>query len=350
MASIDGGPLDGIKVVEVAQLVSGPYCGMLLAEQGAHVTKVEPPQGDMARQFGPFVDSGSAYFEAVNRGKEFIRCDLRSAEDRAHLDGLIAEADVFITNMRVSAAARVGLDLDTLRAKHPSLVVCSISAYDSRGGRSSDVGVDLIFQAESGLMDITGYADGFPTRVGTNVPDFYAAMSAFSGTMSALFQRQRTGTAPLVEVSLLGAAMSMQTCWMAAHSAGPGLARMGNGSPFSSPTGMFSTADGWLVISIVNDAHFAKFCDALGLPGLAEDEHFATNDARCRHRHHLEATIQPALLQRSAEGWVKLLRSRGLPAARPTSYDDILRAESDMIDWQGDIALAPPPFRIVAVR
>ena len=339
-------PLAGIRVLEVAQLVSGPYCGTLLAELGASVVKVEPPHGDMARNFGPFVDGESAYFRAVNRGKETVNLDLNDQSDREVMEKLLADADIFITNMSPAAANRNSLSQEQLTARHPRLIVCSISGYGSEGMNAERVGVDLIFQAESGLMSITGYPGGPPTRVGTNVPDFFGALSAFSGIMVALRSRDVNNVIEHVEVSLMEATLAMQTCWLAAHSAGSGLDRMGNGSPFSSPTGSFETADGFLVVSIVNNHQWARFCEILGQPDWREDQRFATNDLRCINRDTLESLMKPVLGKRPAQDWRDDLNRGGVGAAVPTDYEDVLSDWNDWFHWVDGVAIAGLPFRV----
>jgi CoA:oxalate CoA-transferase len=340
-------PLAGVRVVELAQLVSGPYCGTMLAELGADVLKIEPPQGDMARQFGPFLANGeSAYFLAVNRGKQMLRLDLRTDEGKAALEEELAEADVLIHNMRVDAARRLGVDSATLSKRLPRLVVCEVSAFGTEGSGSERVGVDLIFQAEAGFMSVTGEPDGPPLRAGTNVPDFFAAISATAGVLAALHERERSGRAPAVSLSLLNATLALQTCWFAAHSAGEPARRLGNASPFSSPTGSFMAADREVVVSVVHDAHWQRFWERLGLDELVEDQRFATNDLRCRHRDALAERIEPALATRTAADWIARLHAAGLPAALAHTYDEVLESWGERFGHTQGFAVAPTPFTL----
>lgn len=338
------GPLSGVRVVELAQLVSGPYCGTLLAGLGADVLKIEPPAGDMARQFGPFPQGESAYFRSVNHGKRHVHLDLGTPEGRAELDRALAEADVLLHNMRGSAARRLGVAGEQLHRTHPRLVVCEISAF---GPDDPRVGVDLVFQAESGLMRITGHPGGPPTRAGTNVPDFFAAITATAGVLAALRERDRTGAAPAVQLSLLQATVAMQTCWIAARSAGADTTPLGNGSLFSAPTGAFPGTDREVVVSVVNDAHWRRFCDILGLGALPDDPRFGTNDDRCAHRAELEPLVRAAFAKRPAADWVAELSAAGLPVGRALDYDEVLSSYPQLFETDElGVAVAKPPFEL----
>lgn len=341
-------PLQGIRVVELAQLVSGPYCGSLLAGLGAEVIKIEPPAGDMARQFGPFVSSDSAYFESVNRGKTCVRLDLSTDQGRERLVEYLTGADVLIHNMRLAAARRLGIDAATVRSRFPDLIVCEISAFGADDHSHKRVGVDLVFQAEAGFMHVTGHPGGPPTRGGTNVPDFFAALSATSGVLAALLARERTSRVSTVEVSLLDATLAMQTCWFAAHTAGHPIVKLGNGSVFSSPTGSYETADRDIVISIVHDQHWRILCDVLGASDLPDDPRFITNDLRCQNRQDLDEILQTLFRSRRATEWVATLTEAGLPAGICRNYDEVVGAWSERFDWGRGYAIAPPPFRLTS--
>jgi crotonobetainyl-CoA:carnitine CoA-transferase CaiB-like acyl-CoA transferase len=339
-------PLDGVRVVELAQLVSGPLCGTLLADLGAEVVKVEPLSGDMARRFAPFrADGESAFFLAANRMKRSIRLDLRSEEGRAELERLLSSADVLIHNMRVDAARRLAVDADAVTTRHPGLVVCEITAFGTEAD-ADRVGVDLIFQAEAGLMSVTGEPDGRALRAGPHVPDVFAASTATAGVLAALRERDRTGRAPVVSISMLDATLALQTCWLAAHSGGGAMGRLGNASPFSAPTGSFPASDRELVVSIVHDAHWARLCAILGRPELIDDPRFGTNDLRCSHRDELFALLGSAFCGRTAEEWVDELCAAGLPAALVRTYDEVLDRWGDRFSAAGGIALTPAPWRL----
>jgi CoA:oxalate CoA-transferase len=340
-------PLEGVRVVELAQLVSGPLCGTMLADLGAEVLKVEPPSGDLSRQFGPFraADGESAFFLAANRGKRSVQLDLREDGARAELERLLASADVLIHNMRVDAARRLRVDAVSVTARHPRLVVCEITAFGT-GEDADRVGVDLIFQAEAGLMSVTGEPHGGPLRTGPHIPDVFAASIATTGVLAALRERDRGGRTPIVSVSMLDATLALQTCWIAAHSGGLPMGRLGNASPFSAPTGAFAASDREVVISVVSDAHWARLCAVLGVPDLVADPRFASNAARCRNRDELVALLAPAFAARPAEEWVRALDAAGLPAAIARSYDEVLERWGDRFADDDGIAITPRPWRV----
>jgi len=230
-----------------------------------------------------------------------------------------------------------------LRAAYPRLVVCQVSAF---GPADDRVGVDLVFQAESGLMRVTGQAGDPPTRVGTNVPDFYAAMSAFGGVLAALRERDRTGQAPAVSVSVLGATIAMQTCWYAAHDAGADIGQLGNASPFSAPTGSFAARDRPVVISVVNDTHWQQFCRLVDRPDLAADHRFADNDGRCTHRAVLDELLAPTFAARTAAAWQADFHAAGLPLALALDYAEVRSAwPAYFFDHEG-MAVPAAPFQL----
>jgi len=336
-------PLAGVRVVELAQLVSAPYCGTLLAQLGADVVKIEPPRGDMARQFGPFQDGESAYFRAVNRDKRLHTLDLATPEGRAALAAELTDADVLLHNLRVGAAQRLGVTAAQLRAEYPRLVACEVSAF---GPDEDRVGVDLVFQAESGLMQVTGRAGDPPTRAGTNVPDFYAALCAFGGVLAALRERDRTGLAPAVSVSVLGATIALQTCWFAAHDAGAAIGQLGNASPFSAPTGSFAARDRPVVVSVVNDVHWQQFCRVLDRADLAADLRFVDNDGRCAHRAELDDLLAPTFADRTAAAWQADFHAAGLPLALALDYDEVRSAWPACFEDHGGLAVPVAPFQL----
>jgi CoA:oxalate CoA-transferase len=341
------GPLAGIRVLELAQLVSGPYCTRLLAMLGADVYKVEPPAGDFARTFGPFRDGRSTFYEAVNTGKSGERLDLGSPSGRGRLEELIEESDVLVHNMTPSAAGRLGLTGPELAERHPGLVLCGLSAFGDAPDAVSRTGVDLVFQAESGLMAVTGEVDGQPLRAGTNVPDFYAAVLAALGVVAALYERQMTGSTRAVGVSLLDATVSMQTCWYAMLAEGDTPRRLGNESPFTMPTGTFRTGDGDLVLSIVGDRHWRMLCELLGLgEGIAE--RYATNVLRCSHRPEVRAAVEFGLADRPAREWLQICSNRGIPAGVVRTHAEVRANRPELFDDVGGIPIPACPIRFGA--
>jgi CoA:oxalate CoA-transferase len=324
-------PLSGIRVVEVAQLVAGPYCSTLLGMLGADVIKIEPLAGDFARAFGPFVDGRSVFYESVNPGKTVERLDLRGNAGRERLAHHLSQADVVVHNMTPGAATRLGLNQPELGQRYPDLILCAVSAFGNHGAEANRTGVDLLFQAESGLMAVTGAADGPATRAGTNVPDVYTAVLAALGVVAALYERDQQGITAEVNVSLLAATVAMQTCWYAMVGAGETPLRLGNESPFTMPTGTFATREGDIVISIVSDPQWFELCDVLGITeevGLR----FPSNEARQHSRDEVRLIVETALAPRTAQEWLPLLTARRLPAGLVRTHREVVSARPELFD------------------
>jgi CoA:oxalate CoA-transferase len=345
---MDGLPLNGVRVLELAQLVAGPYCATLLAALGAEVHKVEPAAGDFSRTFGPFVDGRSTFYESVNAGKPTERLDLGRREGRERLDVLLAQSDVLVHNMTPRAAARLGLSEEGLAARHPDVILCAISAFGEEGEEARRTGVDLLFQAESGLMSVTGLSDGPPLRVGTNVPDFYAAAMAALGVTAALYERRIEGAARAVHVSLLDATVALQACWFGMLGAGVTPERLGNESPFTMPTGTFHTADGDILISIVSDRHWRVLGELLGL-SQETVEAYDTNVVRCENRAAVRGAVEAALSARGAGEWVEVLIDAGLPAGAVRTHQEVHAQHPDLFTDVDGIPVARSPIRLSAV-
>lgn len=342
-------PLSGVRVIEVAQLVAGPYCATLLGMLGAEVIKIEPLAGDFARAFGPFVDGRSAFFESVNPGKTVERLDLRGSDGRERLAQHLGQADVVVHNMTPRAAARLGLSQPELSQRYPNLILCAVSAFGGEGPEANRTGVDLLFQAESGLMAVTGQPDGPATRVGTNVPDFYTAVLAAFGVVGALYQREQHGITTDVSVSLLAATVAMQTCWYAMVGAGEAPARLGNESPFTMPTGTFATRNGDIVISIVSDRHWFELCDALQV-SQDDAQRFPSNESRQQNRETVRSIIEARLASQTAEEWLPLLEARQLPAGLVRTHREVVLARPELFDDHDGIPVPrfPIDFRSAA--
>ncbi len=289
-----GKPLDGLLVVALEQAVAAPYCSSRLADAGARVLKIERPDGDFARGYDRAVHGASSYFVWVNRGKESVVLDLRQAADRDRLHRLVAAADVFLQNLAPGAATRLGFGSDALRAAHPRLITCDISGYGEDGPRSRLKAYDLLVQAESGLVAVSG-APGPWGRIGVSVCDITAGMNAIIGIQQALLQRARTGRGSSVRVSLFGSAAELMAVpYLQARYGGAAPARVGLRHPSIAPYGAFRCADGReVVISIQSEREWHAFCtEALRQPALATDPRFADNPARVAHRDVLEQAVQ----------------------------------------------------------
>lgn len=290
-------PLEGITVVALEQAVAAPYCTSRLADAGARVIKIERPQGDFARTYDQAVFGESSYFVWANRGKESVVLDLRRDADRERLATLLAQADVFVQNLAPGAAQRLGFDAARLRQRHPRLITCDISGYGESGPLRDQKAYDLLVQAESGLVAVSG-APGPWGRIGVSVCDITAGMNALIGVQQALLLRERTGRGSGVRVSLFdSAAELMAVPYLQARYGGQAPQRVGLKHPSIAPYGAFHCREGReIVLSIQNEREWASFCDlVLGEAAMTADVRFASNAARVQHRAALDAAIQAVL-------------------------------------------------------
>ena len=327
-------PLDGVRIVEFGNLIAAPFCAMLLADLGAEVVKVEPPTGDLGRAFGPYVGGESAFFLSANRGKRNVVLDLRSDAGRARALELAASADVVLNNLRTGAMDRLGLDEDSVRAVNPDVVYAVVSAFGSDGPAAERSGIDVVFQAESGMMSLTGEPGTPPGKTATTIGDYVAATNTALGICASLVGRATTGRGRRVDVSLRDSLVAVQAGWNAiafAHDAQP--ERTGTASPFLAPNRMFGSADGWFVIAIVSDRHFDRMCHAIDRPDLAE--RFAGNDARMAARDELEPILEAIFAAEPTDHWLGLFTEAGLPCGRiltlPEVWDDPQIRHNEMV-------------------
>jgi formyl-CoA transferase/CoA:oxalate CoA-transferase len=310
------GPLAGVTVLDLTRVLAGPWCTMLLADMGARVIKIERPgAGDDTRAWGPpFVAGESTYFLGVNRNKESVTLDVGRPEGRALLDRLLDRADVLVENFRPGTLARLGLDYASLAARRPSLVCCSISGFGRTGPRCDEPGYDATIQAESGLMSVTGEAQGPPVRVGSAVTDLAAGLLAAHGIVLALYARARTGRGQQVDVSLFESALALLGHHAPAYLlAGAMAGRLGNRHQSIAPYDTFPAADGEIVLAVGNDGQFRRLCDVLGVPELPGEEAFATNPARARNHGALRERLVPILRARPGAHWIEALRRADVP-------------------------------------
>src|SRR5579863_718117 len=317
------GPLSGLLVADFSRVLAGPYCTMLLADLGADVIKVESPSGDDTRSWMPPVteDGISTYFLAINRNKRSVALDLKDEGDRALAQELARRADVFVQNFKPGGLARYGLDYDSVSAANPAVIYASISGFGSGGGKDLP-GYDLMVQAMSGLMSLTGDPDGPPYRAGISAFDVIAGLHTTIAILAALNHRNETGEGQHLEASLMASAMSGMVNQTSAYAAGGVVPfRMGNAHPSVYPYEPFPTGDGDLVIAVGNDAQFRKLCEALGAPDLGQDPLFATNPARTANREQLRALLIGLLAERSAAQWFPLLIAAGVPCGPINTID-----------------------------
>jgi crotonobetainyl-CoA:carnitine CoA-transferase CaiB-like acyl-CoA transferase len=325
-------PLDGITVVDLSRVLAGPYAAMMLADLGAHVTKVERPRvGDDTRQWGPpFVGEDGAfestYFLAANRNKESIELNLKDDADREVLRALLVDADVVIENFRPGVMDRLGFGAAALERINPRLVMLSISGFGRSGPDSERAGYDQILQAEGGLMSLTGPADGEPTKVGVPIADLLAGLFGALGVLAALRERdQVSGRGQVVETSLLAGQIAIHcfqgTRWLVAGEV-PGPA--GNGHPTVCPYGLFPTADRPLIIAVGNDAIWKRFARLVDLDPDAPEH--ATNGHRVAHRDDLDAAIRARMRREPAALWLERFAERGVPAGEVRTLDQVYAA------------------------
>jgi itaconate CoA-transferase len=318
-------PLDDITVVALEQAVAAPYATRQLADLGARVIKIERPGiGDFARGYDQTVRGQSSYFVWLNRGKESAELDVKDPADRALLGAIIDRADVFVQNLIPGAARRLGLDADTLRAKRPSLIHCSISGYGEGGPYAAKKAYDLLVQCEAGLVMSTGTPET-PSKAGFSVADLGTGMFAFSGILTALYDRERTGAGATLRVSLLDALgeLMMQPAYFSRYGGEPPR-RTGARHPSISPYGPFRVCDGSVFLGIQNEREWHILCrDVLHRAGLASDPRFASNPDRVTHNDELTAIIEESFRTLSADQVSDALEAAGIANAR-------LRAPADL--------------------
>jgi crotonobetainyl-CoA:carnitine CoA-transferase CaiB-like acyl-CoA transferase len=315
-------PLAGVLVADFSRVLAGPYATMLLADLGATVVKVESPQGDETRTWKPPVrEDVSTYYLGINRGKRSIALDLRDEHDRGLAHELARRADVMIENFKPGALGKFGLDYASVSAANPGLVYASISGFGSGAGKDVP-GYDLMVQAISGLMSLTGDPDGPPYRAGISVFDVMAGNHATIGILAALRHRDATGQGQHVEVNLLSSALTGLVNHSSAYVAGGVVPfRMGNAHPSVFPYEPLRAADKDIIITAANDGQFRKLCDVLGIPEVAQDERFAHNADRTANREQLRPLLLERLAQRGADEWFELLVAAGVPCGPINTID-----------------------------
>ncbi|RZU31938.1 CaiB/BaiF CoA transferase family protein [Blastococcus saxobsidens] len=317
------GPLSGLLVADFSRILAGPYATMLLADLGAEVVKVEGPGGDDTRTWQPPVREGvSTYYLGVNRNKRSVALDLKDGDDLAAAQELARRADVVVENFKPGGLARFGLDYDSVAATNPAVVYASISGFGSGPGGRSLPGYDLIVQAISGLMSVTGDPDGEPYRAGVAVFDVMAGLHATIGVLSALNLRHETGRGQHVEVNLLSSALSGLVNQTSAYVAGGVVPfRMGNSHPSLFPYEPLPCSDGDLIVTAGNDGQFRKLCEVLGLPELVEDPRFRRNEDRTANRDALRPLLVERLATRTKMEWFRDIIGAGVPCGPINTID-----------------------------
>lgn len=340
-------PLSGIRVLDLSRVLAGPFCSMILADLGAEVIKVESPWGDDSRQFGPFVDGTSAYYRLFNRSKMGITLDFKNDDDKEVLRDLVRRADVVVENFRPGVLEKLGLAPKDLLEINPRLVVTSISGFGQTGSLAKEPAYDLVAQAMSGLMSITGWPNSKPTRVGISLGDLIPGLYAAIGTVSALYQRESTGTGQNLDLAMYDSLISvMESVGMRALYDDTPPTRIGNDHGLSAPFSTYATKDGDVVIAITTNRLFERLANALGIPEMATDHRFAEPVARSDNRVALRELIEEALSTKTRSETIALFEEHGVPTARVYDLDEALR--SPFAQERGVVVEETDGFRTLA--
>jgi crotonobetainyl-CoA:carnitine CoA-transferase CaiB-like acyl-CoA transferase len=329
-----GGPLSGVRVVDLTRILAGPFCTMRLGDLGAEVIKIEQPgSGDETRRWGPpFLEGESAYYLSVNRNKKSVAIDLKSPRGKAVLTRLIRQSDILVENFRSGVMAKLGFDAARLARLNRRLITCSITGYDAASRRSRQPSYDLLIQGESGLMDLTGAADGPPTKIGLSLCDIGAGMLAVGAITTALYRRERTGEGERIAINLLDATMSLLAFQaQIALTSDQRVSRLGNLHPTLVPYQAFRTKDGYLNVAVVTDDVWRRFCRAIGKPSLGADRRFARNADRVKRRTALDALLEPVLGAKSSAAWLRAFTKAGVPAGKIRSVREALAQEKGSV-------------------
>ena len=350
-------PLHGVRVIDMTRVLAGPFCTMSLGDMGAEVIKVEEPgKGDDTRGWPPFVHGEATYFLSVNRNKKSLTLDLKAPDGQEILRRLLASADVVVENFRPGTMERLGFGYETLERANPRLIYCSISGFGESGPEAHRPGYDLIVQGESGVMDITGFPDGPPVKVGNSIGDLVAGMAAAQGITLALLSRSQTGKGQKVEIGMLDVMASLLTYQAGLYwNAGGRPARRGNEHPSIVPYEVFKAQDVYITLGVANNSLWDRTCKALDRPDLIKDPRFDTEANRVSNRKVLVPLLNEILGARPADEWLARLDKAGVPAGRIKSVAEVcesahLRARGMMVSLAhpkaGSIRVMGVPVRL----
>jgi len=349
---VSEGPLHGTLVVEFGNLIAAPYAAMLLADLGARVIKVEPPDGDLARRFGPFQNGESVFFMAMNRGKESLALDTKDWVSKRVLDNLVKKADVVISNLRLGAMQRLGLGEARAFDLNPKLIYAVVSAFGPDGPYARRAGIDIVFQGESGMISISGDPKDGPHKTATSIGDYLAGTNLALAVSAALAGKRSKGCR--IDVSLRDGVMAVQSGWNAlAFASGEQPLRTGTASPFIAPNQVFEASDAPFTLAIVSDRHFELLTDALERSDLAKD--YPTNESRMANRIQLTRRLSNVFKTETAEYWIDLLEQVGLPAGRVLTLaeafnDPQARHNEMLVEFEhpiaGGIKVTGSPIRV----
>ncbi len=336
-------PLAGIRVLDLTRVLAGPFCSMSLGDMGAEVIKIEEPgKGDDTRGWPPFAGGEATYFLSVNRNKKSLTLNLKACEGQEILRKLVARSDVVLENFRPGTMERLGFGYDSLRRLNPRLIYCSISGFGESGPEASRPGYDLIVQGESGIMDLTGFSDGPPVKVGNSIADLVAGMAAAQGITLALLARQRSGKGQKVEIGMLDVMASLLTYQAGLYwNAGGRPARRGNQHPSIVPYEVFQAKDAYLTLGVANNSLWERCCRAIGRAELAQDPRFDSEAHRVANRGVLIPLLNEVFATRPVGEWLKRLEEAGVPAGRIKSVAEV--CESAHLKARGMAVRLPHP-------
>src|SRR3569832_1005527 len=325
------GPFAGLLVVDLTRVLAGPYCAMMLADMGARVIKIEPPvKGDDSRHYGPWLTAKSGkvksgYFISVNRGKESIALDLKSAADRKVFEALLSKADVLIENYRGGTMEKLGYGYDALKDTYPKLIYAAVSGFGHTGPYAKRPAYDMIAQAMGGVLRLTGHPDGPPTRVGTSTGDITAALFATIVVVAALYAREKKGRGQKVDVAMLDSQVAVLENAISRYVAtGEVPGKLGSRHPSIAPFAAFATKDGHIAIAAGNDDIWARVAKVLGREELIADERFRTNPSRVAHVDDMAAEIEISLSAKTSKEWLALLEAAGVPCGPLNNIADVM--------------------------
>ena len=350
--------LEGVRVLDLSRILAGPFATMTLADLGAEVIKLESPgAGDDTRFWGPpFIEGESTYFLAVNRSKLGITLDFKNPKGRALLGKLIERSDILIENFRPGTLDRLGLGFEDLARSHPRLIYCSISGYGHTGPRGPEPGFDAIIQAESGIMSVTGAADGPPFKVGASIADIVTGMYAVQAILAALYQRQESGQGQKIDIALLDSMVSTLTYQAGIYFAtGRTPQRIGNRHPSIAPYETFEASDGFFTLGVTNDSQWRRFCEAVELQDLENDPRYVGVLQRVKNRETLRARLSGLFRRSTVAHWLERLRRAGIPCGEVRTVaqaleEPQLRARNMILQIQhpkaGPIKLTGSPIKM----
>ena len=350
-------PLTGLKVIELARILAGPWAGQIFADLGAEVIKIESAAGDDTRQWGPpfvtYADgtSDAAYFHAANRGKSSVVIDFKTSEGQAEVRRLVAGADVLIENFKVGTLAKYGLDYASLSALNPRLIYCSITGFGQDGPYASRPGYDFIVQGMSGIMDLTGNPDGPPQKIGVAFADIMTGLYAVIAIQAALIARAASGSGEHIDMALFdvmtGVLANQAQNYLVT---GQSPRRLGNAHPNITPYAVFPVSDGWFILAVGNDGQFRRFCTAMGLDALALDARFTSNALRLEHRAVLEVLIGEATRLHPRDDLLALLEKAGVPAGPINTVADAFADPQTIARAMQQVFTLPDGQKVAGVR